>query len=299
LAATTQIAPPVRTASPLAFWHLLSLDAPTVAVLWTWFVARASHIRLPLASSFAMALAVWALYAADRLLDARALDLDKPEGPRTDSSAELEARHLFHHRHVRVFLAGIAVAIVAVVALLPALDLAAIRLYLVEGALLFAWFLILHTPRRAHRLPAQHLPAQHPTKEIAVGLFFSAAVFIPAVARESAARQPRLALLSCALLFAALCSLNALFISAWEHEGTCFDSPRLPMLAVATAIAGAALAAFDPSSPWPIAFACALAAVLLLTLDRHRRRLSRTNLRAAADLALLTPLLLLPFLRSW
>jgi hypothetical protein len=47
----------------------------------------------------------------------------------------------------------------------------------------------------------------------------------------------------------------------------------------------------------PIAVACTLAAGLLLALDRNRKRLSRVSQRAAADMALLTPLLLLPFLR--
>jgi hypothetical protein len=290
VAATTQIASPIRTASPLALWHLLSLDAPTVAVLWTWFIARASGVSLPIASLGAMALAVWMLYAADRLLDAR--ELDKPF---TRPLAELEARHLFHHRHTRAFLPGIALAAVALATLLPSLNPAAIRLYLVEGALLCAWFLMLHTSPPAHRLPAHY-----PTKEIAVGLFFSAAVFIPAVARASTTRQPglHLALLPCALLFTALCSLNCLFIRAWEHEGTRLAPARLPTLAVVIAIACAGLAILAPTSLRTIPCACALAAVLLLLLDRHRTRLSRTHLRAAADLALLTPLLLLPFLQS-
>ena len=55
--------------SPLVLWHLLSLDAPTVAALWTWFIAEACHVHIPLLSTLAMAVAVWTLYAADRLLD--------------------------------------------------------------------------------------------------------------------------------------------------------------------------------------------------------------------------------------
>jgi len=288
VATTTQLAPPTRT--PLALWHLLSLDAPTVAALWTWFVARASHVGLPLASPAAMALAVWTLYVIDRLLDARLLDRAGPRG-------ELEARHLFHHRHRRAFLLGIAVAAIALAALLPRLNPAALRLYLIEGALLLAWFLVLHATRSAHRLP----------KEIAVGLFFAAATFIPTVAREPFARAPvmSLALLPGAVLFAALCSLNCLFIYAWEHEGrTTTPQPHpttrlalrhLTALASSIALAAAALAAFDTAAP--IAAACALSAALLLVLDRNRRRLSTLTLRAAADLTLLTPLALLPFLR--
>jgi len=297
---TTQLA-----TGPVALWHLLSLDAPTVAALWIWFVARASHVRLPVASPVAMALAVWMLYAADRLLDTRLLNASPRE---TYLHDQLEARHFFHHRHRRAFLIGIAFAGMGIAALLPRLDPTAIRLYLVEGALLSVWFLILHATRSAHRLP----------KEIAVGCFFSAAIFIPTVARASGLHA---ALLPYAVLFAALCSLNCLFIYAWEHghgrraqredwsanarpahATTRLALAQLNVLAMSVAIAGAALAFFHPISlpqpdQWPIAVACALAEVLLLALDRSRKRLSRVNLRAAADLALLTPLLLLPFQR--
>jgi hypothetical protein len=281
-----------KTASPLALWHLLSFDAPTVAALWTWFLARANHIRLPLPSSAAMALAVWMLYAADRLLDTRLLDAT----PLTSPIAEMEARHLFHYRHRSAFLAGIALAAIILAVLLPHLETAAIHLYLTEGALLFAWFLILHATRSAHRLP----------KEIAVGLFFAAAVFIPTIARNPGLR---LALLPDAILFAALCSLNCLFIYAWEHPPTSRATAQtthattrlalrhLTALAITVAIAGAAIALFYPSSPRPIAAACTLSTLLLIALDRTRTHLPAITLRASADLALLTPLALLPFIR--
>ena len=100
MATSTQVVPAVGTSGVLALWHLLSLDAPTVAVIWTWFVARAEHVRLPWATPAAMGIAVWMLYAGDRLLDARVLD-----GVRTAWTGErLEARHLFHYRHRRGFL---------------------------------------------------------------------------------------------------------------------------------------------------------------------------------------------------
>lgn len=283
MATTTQVAVPTRTANPIQLWHLLSLDAPTVAAVWTYFIARASHVALPVSAPFAMALAVWILYAADRILDARHIG---------DSSSELETRHFFHHRHRRAFLAGISIAAATLAALLPHLNPAAIQFYLIEGACLVAWFIILHATRSAHRLP----------KEIAVGLFFAAAIFIPTVARDAALR---LALLPSAILFAALCSLNCLFIYAWEHEGPASTRPahpttrlalaHLPALALGLVAAASLLFTihFTPTVPT----ACALAALLLLILHRNRRHLSRTTLRATADLALLTPILLLPFLR--
>jgi hypothetical protein len=291
---TTQVAAASETKKgPLALWHLLSLDAPTVAAVWTWFLARANHVHLPVASPVAMALAVWMLYAADRLLDARGLGA---AGYSLARGAELEERHFFHHCHRQGFLIGIAFAAVALAGLLSRLDAVALRLYSAEGLVLCGWFVLLHATRSAHRLP----------KEIAVGLFFAAATFIPTVARRP---DLRTTLLPDALLFAALCSLNCLFLYAWEHEGNrrplspaAHVSTRLALrhltaLAAAVAIAGVGLGVVEQAGDWPVPVACSAAAALLVALDRTRRNLRELTLRAAADLALLTPLALLPLLR--
>jgi hypothetical protein len=278
--------------SALALWHLLSLDAPTVASVWIWFIAAANHIRLPLSSILAMFIAVWMLYAADRLLDTRSLDSQS----RTEQ--HLEARHYFHHRHRTSFLAGILLASVALAPLLLRLSTDAVHLYLILGGLLFGYFVLIHATRSAHRLP----------KEIAVGIFFAAATFIPTVARRP---ELRLALLPSALLLATLCSLNCLFIYAWEHDpqrppfladhpthaSTRFALLHLPFLAITITLGGAALALFAPYAPWPIAIATALSAILLVVLHHSRRHLAPLTLRAAADLVLLTPMLLIPFLQ--
>jgi len=267
-------------------WHLLSLDAPTLAMLWTWFLARANHIKLPATAIVAMGIAVWMLYAADRLLDSRVL-------PRGVADRELEARHYFHRNHQRGFRWGILVAAIALAVLLPQLSPQSIRLYLVLGMLLFGYFILIHinssdTGPKTHRLP----------KELAVGVFFSAATFIPTVAHDP---RLRTALLPGAVLFAVLCSLNCLFIYRWEHPAA---SPHthpatklalrfLPHLTVAAATSGIILAMADHSLPWTIPCACALATISLLVLNHNRHRLSATTLRATADLCLLTPLLLL------
>ena len=288
-ATPTQPSAKVRRATrPLALWHLFSLDAPTVAALWTWFIARAAHLRLPAFATLAMALAVWMLYAADRLMDARLLDA------RSAHEDTLEARHLFHHHHRSAFLSGIFAASVILAALLPRLDSQSIRLYLILGGLVFGYFVLIHAARSAHRLP----------KEIAVGIFFAAATFIPTVARRPGLR---LALLPPALLFAVLCSLNCLFIYAWEHPALERSHPpnaatrlalrHLPLIATGVVLTGIALALLDRHTPWPIPFAAAIAAIFLLIVNRSRSHIHSTTLRASADMALLTPLLLLPFLR--
>jgi hypothetical protein len=287
VAATPQVVARAEAANPIALWHLLSLDAPTVAVVWTAFLARASHVQLPLAPPIAMFLAVWILYASDRLLDARVLEDE------TRSLHDLEPRHLFHHLHRRAFIAGIVFAFAALAFLLPHLDPTALTLYLIEGAFLIAWALVLHASHSAHRLP----------KEIAVGLFFAAAVFIPTVAR---APQLRHTLLPSALLFAALCILNCLYIYAWEHPGarphahwsTRFATAQLTPITLALLVAAVALAMVHRAAPASPPIACALSMACLLALDCTRTHLQPTTLRAAADLALLTPLLFLPLLAA-
>ena len=283
-----------RHTGPLAFWHLLSLDAPTIAVLWTWFIAFANHVRLPLTSTLAMALAVWMLYAADRLMDARLLNIDPTHYD------GLEARHYFHHRHRSAFLTGILFASIALALLLPHLEAEALHLYVVLGGLVSGYFILIHATGSA---AAQRKVAHSLPKEIAVGLFFAAATFIPTVARRP---DLRLTLLPSAILFATLCSLNCLFIYAWEHDGSRNGTPshaitrialrNLPSLTVLLTLSSAAITLFDHRAPWPIPYATALSAAVLLLLHNHRLAITPITLRASADLALATPLLLLLFL---
>lgn len=271
-----------KTKSLLRFWHLLSLDAPTVATLWTWFIARANHIHLAADSLLAMAAAVWTLYAADRLLDG--------QGTQTDA---LEARHHFHYRHRKIFLIGIAASSVVLATLLPRIPAEAIRLYLVLGGLVFGYFVVIHATSSAHRLP----------KEIAVGICFAAAVFIPTVARHP---NLRVTLLAPALLFAVLCSINCLFIYSWEHPpGAAQQQPHpvtaaalsyLRLSAFALGVAGIGLTFFYRLAPWPICAAVGLSAMALLALHQRRESCDALTLRAAADLVLLTPVLFVGFL---
>lgn len=280
----------------LVLWHLLSLDAPTVATVWTIYLGSAAHLHFPVCVPVSMFAAVWVLYAADRLLDSRILNaaswrprLARHRGAVLDGLG-LEARHFFHHQHRRPLMVGIALSAVLLAAIVPELEPAAIHLDLILGSLLFAYFVLIHVSGRAHRLP----------KEISVGLFFSAAVFVPTVAR---APQLRPALLPLAVLFAGLCCLNCLLIYRWEHapEQTARSLPEphgltrtalnhLSGIGFSLAAAGLALSATTHrTTPLPVV----LAALLLMGLHRLRDRLAPLTLRAAADLVLLTPL---PFL---
>ncbi len=330
--------------SPLALWHLLSLDAPTVAAIWTLFIARCSHLELPWSSPAAMFIAVWMIYAADRLFDARLLDLGLSATVLSASLLEMRDRHYFHHRHRTGFLVVILLASLALAPLLCSLDASALHLYAVLAALLAAWMLLIH----AHSLPASARGRQRLRplpKELAVGIFFPAAIFIPTLARTvptpqathllgQAATWVRPSLLTSAILLACICTLNCLYLYSWEHPpAEASSSDAAPKRAASSLYFPPAAGPLPHwSTRWGIqylkpfawstlalsgmiavgcqhfvgggvqiielpALACALSAAALLILDRLRRKLSPIHLRGAADLVLLTPLLLLPFMR--
>ncbi len=265
-----------------------------MATLWTCFVARANHVQLSAALPAAMFLAVWIVYAADRLLDARLLDARLLDARlldvRTTPATILQPRHRFHRAHRAAFIAAILLAAAALAVLLRSFPPGLLHPYLILAALLAAWFALIHlTPR----LTPRSLP-----KELIPGLFFAAAVFIPAHD-----------FFSTALLFAVLCMLNCLYIHAWEHPAsapaqlagahptTRAAIPILPQLTLATILTSLLFAAIRARDALPTLLAIALAAAALLVLNQRRRRFTPITLRAAADIVLLTPVLLWPLLR--
>ncbi len=268
--APTQTRTTSATTRLLHAWHLLSLDAPTVAVVWTAFFARASHLAIPAPELLALFLAVWLLYVADRLLDARLIPNTHPT---------LQPRHLFHQTHRQAFLTAAILTATALIFLTLHLPPRDFHLDLLLAAALLLWFSLIHGLAPAHRLP----------KELAVGLFFAAATLIPTLTHRPATSS----LLALSILFAALCALNGLYISLWESHQLPATSRRFNIVTGIVTAASLTLAVVTRS---PAALAICLAAAILLTLDRARPALHPTTLRAAADLALLTPILLWPFL---
>ncbi len=262
----------------LSLWHLLSLDAPTVATLWLCFISRVTHTPLAPAFAFAMFLAVWILYATDRLLDVR-----RDERSHL-GAATLEARHLFHRTHRPAFRVAISLAALAMPPLLIASNLRTHTL-LLYAALAFAlalWFLAVHRRRPSPR-SSQTLP-----KELVTGLFFSAALWVPFASTRA---------LIPALLLAAVCTLNCIYIHTWENPAAALAHPttilarrHLPQASLAVILIG--LLRFTPIS---LAIVCSVTILILLSQLRHY--IESTTLRAAADLALLTPILFLPLFR--
>ena len=285
----TQQATPTRTHTPtrvLHLWHLLSLDAPTVATLWTWFIA--STVHLP---SAALGLLPWPSPSGCstpptvcRSSSTPASSSPTPSTPPTSKPATSsttatpppsspESLSLLHPRRTPAHLPP-----------------EAIHLYPILGALLFGWFLLIHARAATHhRLP----------KELAVGIFFPAAIFIPTVARQPDLRldpaprrhplrrplQPQLPL---HLRLGAPAQRRRPLDHPLRHPSPHHPAPppsALAGLALAAAIA-AHRHASGPLPPQPAPSAPSLSSPSTATAAT-----SPLTLRAAADLALLTPLL--------
>jgi hypothetical protein len=136
-------------------------------------------------------------------------------------------------------------------------------------------------------------------RELAVALIFTAGTFL---ALWIGAVDAFLRLAGSAVLFALLCWLNCSAIESWEwHSATLL--PRSTrylgkyVSAICACIAGiAALLELARLAPGAVCIAAVMSGFAFGILARWRARLSPEFLRVAADLALCTPLLVLPFL---
>ncbi len=255
------------------------------------------HIDLPWHAPLLLALGTWLVYVADRILD----------GYHRDPTTPLRQRHLFHARHRKAFLVAAVAAAGILIWLICARMTANVRH---EDTILFAaamlYFFLVHKPGPGskHWLP----------KELAVGAVFAAATAVPAWSRLDTGRA---ALFPAVVVFAAICWLNCVAIERWEnlspngqlqspgaHQSTRWTAKHLSSAAIALAalsglIATALMLGLGSENyrkTMPIYLATLTAALVLALADRRRDDFSRLHLRIAADLALLTPLIFLPFL---
>ncbi len=260
----------------IAWWmwpHLLSLDAPAVAVLWLELFAQAFAGRLSPYTVALLPLAVWIIYIADRILDAR-------HSARTP-------RHRFYGTHARVMTAIAAGATLTGIALaFHRLPLAVFRRGELLGASMGMYFAAVH-------VPALHIRA----KEFVIAAVFAlgcAIPFWPGLVATPALFVPPVA------AFLMLCWMNTALIESWEwrsvrlfqnprpHSSSAFVASHLHGIAIALAALALVLALAD----WPrslVYIAIALSACALAALDRAKARLSPDMVRVLADIALLLP----------
>ncbi len=197
----------------LKYWHLSSLDAPSVAVAWACAFAWAARVKAPAGMLAALALVVWVLYVVDRLLDARA-GLDDAGRP------NLQERHWFHWRHRRLLsvLAGMA-AVAAGWMVLSRLHAAALRRDSLMGLATLAYFSGVHGRgwRSGWVAGMKERAARIVSRELIVGVIFSAGCLAPVLPlAPSGVARVCMRLAVPAVAFAALAWLNVKAIGCWE-----------------------------------------------------------------------------------
>lgn len=264
--------------------NLLSLDAPLVAVAWLYIFAETWRVvYLPTSAYISLALVVWVIYVADRLLDAAA---------GSNASGRFEARHLFHRKHRSVFrLLAVAAGLVALVLVVTGLA-TKIYGYALFGGLMVAGFFTLSV---FSNHGADDIPH---TKNVIAGFSFAYGTSMLAFAYTGfegsrLLKSPEL------ICFAVLCILNISAIDLWEHASRSADlevkaTDELALSLPLTGLGAAALfyALKDPDlTTRPFFYAILTGAALLQILNRSRSKYSPQALRVLADVALLAPVL--------
>ncbi|HWE87635.1 MAG TPA: hypothetical protein VG267_22020 [Terracidiphilus sp.] len=277
---------PVDGPRILKLWHLASVDAPTVAVAWASALAWAAHVRPAPGMVVTLALAVWAIYVVDRLLDART-------GLRSRELHPLRERHYFHWRHRRM-LGGLALAAVAGAAwlVLPRLGASALRPDSAVAMATLIYFGGVHGGRGSARRVLRRVGAVI-SRECVVGIIFTAGCTLPALTAAVGVRD-LMALAGPVCALAVLACLNVRAIACWEaDEPRRKGMTRAALTVAGLALVGAAVLMRVEARAAGLLVMAAASAALLALLDRKRDRLEAVTLRAAADLVLLTPLVLL------
>ncbi len=280
----------------LLHWHLCSLDAPLIAVVWAIALQRLAGARVHAAEMLVLALGTWIVYVLDRVLDGAGYGQVGPGPVRVEELLRepLRERHYFHLRHRRILLRLCCGAAAVLAMLCLRVPQRLVAFYLLLGIPVSLYGLLVHRrllgPGRAGASRVSR------GKEAAVAALFTAAVAGPALIGAQPAGLP--ALLPACLLLALLCWINCALINYAEAAApTRRRRERLIGLAVALAFASAtacgwALGSGSDARALPAAAAVLLSCLLLLLLlgVRHTPAL---RVRILADLALLTPLLFL------
>jgi hypothetical protein len=261
---------------------VMSLDAPAVALLWQWLLARPAGIGLGWHHAFVLGSSVWLAYAADRWIEGWRL---VPDQVRTE-------RHAFYQRW------RWPVAVGWVLVLAADLTVALTRLSRREFEA--GWILL--APVVAYLLSHQLVHRHHrwrAPKEVCIAVLLAGGVALFLVAQPAVAWR---ALAPPLVLFAFLCFANCALISAWEHEvDQTHGQTSLTLqfhrgaalsrlLPWALAAAAALLGLFAPGPARPAAVCVVASSILLGAIDGWEPRCGRQSARVLADVALMTPL---------
>ncbi len=250
-----------RRSTKLWLWpNLLSLDAPIVAVVWQALFTYSFRAKLDGLAAALLALSVWVIYVADRLMDAW-------------RATNVEPRHEFHRQHWR------SIVLVWIAMLAGAAWLAWTQL----PAELFARGVMVLTAVAVY-FGITHLSKRRWPKELAVAVLFASGTSLTAWGHARSWID-----VATLALFGMLCWINCAAIEKWENRGL----SDWPVRGAAIAVGLIALIFLYDKRPI-IGGAETASAFAFVMLDRAKSRLSPDALRVLADVALLTPVLFLP-----
>ncbi len=263
---------------PFRWWFLpswLGLDAPCVVLTWTWATSRATGAPVPVGAAAAMFLVVWSIYLTDRLVDVASCQ-----------DWRLATGRLRFGRDWRLlFITCLGVCIAGILVLLAA-GLPADVLWRAVGVALGVGL---------HFLVFVFFRGKLPGKELGVGLFFA----LGAYACLGGTWQMVPLFTSIALVVA----YNCLVIAARDADIDRANDPGgashwwptmdrdLVWIGMALSLTATAAAMMARESAFYLSVAPAVTALTIL--HHYSRHLSGDSVRAIADFALFTPILVL------
>jgi hypothetical protein len=261
---------------------LLSLDAPIVAVLWLMLFSRALCVRVPRTETAVLAMAVWLIYVADRILDSFRESERKP----------LALRHRFYREYRAAFVVPFcAILLLAAWIAWTRLDVRTLRDGVGLSAMVAFYFGVVH-------LSGSRLQQWFP-KELAVAILFCAGTCLPIFTRVGRPSGPDLGAFA---VFVLVAWMNTALIENMEwrtlREGGLEPPPALTVIVAryvvplgiaigVSAMAAVAMPAFRALRP--VLIAEAASALALAALGGSSRRVSSHVLRISADAVLCTP----------
>jgi hypothetical protein len=274
---------------------LLSLDAPLVAVLWELLFAAGLRARVEPAVTAVMALTVWLIYVADRILDSFQTDEETPQ----------PVRHRFYRAHRMAFLpAFFAIFVFTCWLAIAHLDSKTLRAGIILGLIVGVYFATVHFVGTAAQ---KWFP-----KELVVAFLFAAGSGLPVWVDI---RELQSFWLVPVTLFVLVLWMNTIVIEYTEwlrfrdgnagrpHPTTIIAGAWLAPFGIALgvlALAGGLVAGV--AKPFEAARSILLAegisALALSGIALRWRKLPSHVVRMAADAALLTPALFLFLFRS-
>ncbi len=269
---------------PIWLWpNLLSLDAPLVAIGWFWMFKQVWLVKYhqPTLPWF-LFLVVWCIYVADRLMDARMVQM----GGGRDTP-----RHEFHRRYRKPL--KIALAIGAGLALFllanQARGLHSHGLFILIPVVIYFAVSFYDSGRVSY------------FKNILAGLAFGygTAVGVHFHSREGTIQNLMVA--PEVMAFAGLCILNMIAIDHWEASDASEDEEEretyrnilmvlLLVLVVASFFLGVRAEDYTLKTQKAFYLSVMLGAGCLAALNIFRARFSMDALRVLADVAMLLPL---------